>query len=80
MVLAIVRLAKRLCDRCQPLTPKIGAGVCCHQPRPSLLTMDTKAHWERVYATKRSDEVSWFQPVPDPSLRLLERAGIDPHT
>jgi hypothetical protein len=42
--------------------------------------VDTKTHWERVYSTKRSDEVSWFQARPDPSLRLLDRAGIGPNT
>lgn len=39
-------------------------------------TMDRKAHWERVYTTKASNEVSWFQPEPAVSLRLLERAGL----
>jgi len=42
--------------------------------------MDTKAHWERVYSTKQSHEVSWFQAIPAPSLALLERAGISQHT
>ena len=42
--------------------------------------METKAHWERVYSTKRSDEVSWYQGTPAPSLRLLESAGIGPNT
>ena len=39
-------------------------------------TMDRKAHWERVYTTKASDEVSWFQPEPTVSLGLLERSGL----
>jgi hypothetical protein len=42
--------------------------------------MSRKEHWERVYATKASDEVSWFQPAPTVSLRLLEAAGLSPHT
>jgi hypothetical protein len=42
--------------------------------------VDTKAHWERVYSTKQSDEASWFQAIPAPSLRLLERAGIGANT
>ena len=42
--------------------------------------MDTKTHWERVYSSKRSDEVSWYQANPAPSLRLLEIAGIGPKT
>ena len=35
-----------------------------------------KAHWERVYATKSPEEVSWYQPVPALSLQLIEAAGI----
>lgn len=42
--------------------------------------METKAHWERVYSTNRSDEVSWHQATPAPSLRLLDSAGISPNT
>ena len=42
--------------------------------------MDTKTHWERVYSTKRSDEVSWYQSNPTPSLQLLDSAGIGPNT
>jgi len=42
--------------------------------------VDTKTHWERVYSTNRSDEVSWYQASPAPSLRLLDSAGIGPKT
>jgi hypothetical protein len=42
--------------------------------------VETKAHWERVYTSKRSDEVSWYQGTPAPSLRLLGNAGIGPNT
>ena len=42
--------------------------------------MDMKAHWERVYSTKRCDEVSWYQGTPAPSLRLLESGGIGTNT
>jgi hypothetical protein len=37
-------------------------------------------HWERVYRTKASEDVSWFQNEPATSLRLLEAAGLSPHT
>jgi ubiquinone/menaquinone biosynthesis C-methylase UbiE len=37
--------------------------------------MDTKAHWEAVYGTKRPDEVSWFQREPRISLGLIRRAA-----
>ena len=33
--------------------------------------MDPVAHWERVYSTKPSNEVSWFQARPAWSLELL---------
>lgn len=36
--------------------------------------MDRKTHWETVYATKRSDEVSWYQQVPVRSIELIEKA------
>ena len=42
--------------------------------------MDTKTHWERMYSTKRSDEVSWYQATPTASLRLLDAAGISSGT
>ena len=42
--------------------------------------MDTKEHWERVYGGKASQEFSWYQPVATPSLALLDRVPIGPHT
>lgn len=32
---------------------------------------DQKKHWEAVYTTKASEDVSWFQEVPALSLRML---------
>ncbi|MDH3429369.1 MAG: methyltransferase domain-containing protein [Gammaproteobacteria bacterium] len=37
-----------------------------------------KAHWEQVYATRESTEVSWYQPVPEKSLQLIRATGA-PH-
>ncbi len=34
-----------------------------------------QAHWEKVYASKREDELSWFQENPTPSLDLLAKAA-----
>lgn len=34
-------------------------------------------HWESVYRTRDADSVSWFQPKPEVSLRLMEAAGIE---
>jgi hypothetical protein len=42
--------------------------------------MDAKTHWERVYSSKRSDELSWYQANPDPSLHLLDHVGLGPNT
>jgi SAM-dependent methyltransferase len=33
---------------------------------------DATGHWDSVFETKASDEVSWFQAVPTTSKRLLE--------
>jgi trans-aconitate methyltransferase len=40
------------------------------------MTTDRRAHWDTVYTTKASDAVSWFQPEPAQSLRLLRRFGL----
>lgn len=37
--------------------------------------MDPKAHWEKVYQTKRPNEVSWYRPHLDVSLQLIEEGA-----
>lgn len=37
--------------------------------------MDSKSHWERVYQTKRADQVSWYRPHLDVSLELITRTA-----
>jgi len=37
-----------------------------------------QSHWENVYATKRENEVSWFQENPAPSLAMIEQTGAAP--
>ena len=37
--------------------------------------VDTKSHWEKVYRTKRPDEVSWYRPHLDVSLRLVHEVA-----
>jgi trans-aconitate methyltransferase len=39
--------------------------------------MSSPEHWNRLYETKPSDAVSWFQPTPTTSLRLLDLAGLN---
>ena len=36
-----------------------------------------KNHWENIYKNKNEDEVSWFQQIPDSSIKLIKSAGID---
>ena len=42
--------------------------------------MDWKTHWETIYRQKRPEEVSWYQPHLETSLRLLENAGLNPES
>jgi len=37
--------------------------------------MNLIEHWERVYATKKPDQVSWYRPHLDISLRLIADAA-----
>jgi 2-polyprenyl-3-methyl-5-hydroxy-6-metoxy-1,4-benzoquinol methylase len=39
--------------------------------------MDARAHWERIYANKAPDEVSWFRPHLEKSLALLGQLAPD---
>jgi SAM-dependent methyltransferase len=38
--------------------------------------MQSKEHWEQVYATKATDAVSWFQEHAEHSLRLIRETGV----
>jgi SAM-dependent methyltransferase len=38
---------------------------------------ETREHWDRVYKTKRDDEVSWYQLHPERSLALIREAARD---
>ena len=40
------------------------------------LSKPRKFHWEQVYANKAPTEVSWYQPVPEDSLGLIESTGV----
>lgn len=39
--------------------------------------MKPKQHWEKVYAGKATDEVSWFQKHATLSLKLIETSQLD---
>jgi 2-polyprenyl-3-methyl-5-hydroxy-6-metoxy-1,4-benzoquinol methylase len=39
--------------------------------------MENRTHWEGIYTTKDSTQVSWYQRQPVLSLELIRRAGVD---
>ncbi len=39
--------------------------------------MDSKSHWENIYKTKASTQVSWYQEHLQTPLRLIERTGVE---
>ena len=41
------------------------------------MTYDAKEHWENIYQTKNTDEVSWYQEKPETSLNLISETGIE---
>ena len=38
---------------------------------------ELSSHWQSVYQTKQSDNVSWYRPHLDVSLSLLKQAGLN---
>jgi ubiquinone/menaquinone biosynthesis C-methylase UbiE len=38
--------------------------------------MSTREHWEKIYRTKKANDVSWYQPHLQRSIDLILRAGI----
>ena len=38
--------------------------------------MDRKKHWEDIYRTKESKELSWYQPVPSISLDFIKELNV----
>ena len=38
--------------------------------------MQQKEHWEKIYANKPTDSVSWFQEHDELSLRLIQETGV----
>ena len=43
---------------------------------PFLKAMNAQEHWERIYSTKASDQVSWYAPHLNLSLELIERTCV----
>lgn len=42
--------------------------------------MDRQQHWNGVYTTKGEADVSWFEPLPEISMRMIEAAGATTDT
>lgn len=41
------------------------------------MTNERTEHWQKVYATKQPDEVSWTQEVPETSLAFIHSFGVN---
>ena len=39
--------------------------------------MDTETHWQKIYAEKAPDAVSWYCPHLEKSLELIEQMAPD---
>ena len=37
---------------------------------------ERKRHWENIFVTKKSNEVSWYQKTPDTSLEFLNSFNL----
>ena len=35
-----------------------------------------KEHWENIYSTKELNEVSWYQPTPETSLKFIKKLNL----
>jgi SAM-dependent methyltransferase len=38
--------------------------------------MNRQKHWDTAYNSKSPDEVSWYQPLPEKSLELIQATGV----
>ncbi len=41
------------------------------------MTYYAKEHWDNIYQTKKSNEVSWHQEKPKTSLNLISETNLD---
>ena len=42
------------------------------------MTTEASQHWDHVYVSRTFDRVSWYQPVPERSLRFIQDAVTSP--
>lgn len=38
--------------------------------------MGLQRHWDRIHGSRQDQQLSWFEPMPWVSVRLLEAAGL----
>ena len=38
--------------------------------------INKKEHWENIYSTKELNEVSWYQPTPETSLKFIKKLNL----
>ena len=38
---------------------------------------DLKSHWDRAYENAEVEQLGWFEEVPEPSLRLIQKCNLD---
>ncbi len=38
--------------------------------------MEPAEHWNRIYASCPAEQLGWYEAVPSPSLRLLDRCSL----
>lgn len=42
------------------------------------MVLESQIHWDAAYTRKAPTEVSWFEPVPETSLALIEETSLGP--
>ena len=42
------------------------------------MILNSQEHWQTVYKMKASTDVSWYQPIPQRSLALIQSTGLPP--
>lgn len=49
--------------------------TCCGS-KEKLTNKDLTAHWDKTY-TRDIDTLGWYEEIPEPSLRLIEKCKLD---
>jgi len=43
----------------------------------SKTDMNFQSHWDKVYAEKPIDSLGWYEDMPEPSLSLIQKSGVN---